>query len=65
MDQHVGRGTLKAGRNEVLIKVCQDANVRSSHAWGFQLRLCDPLGGPVPLTVRDPEALLAPKGARP
>src|SRR5207248_10952700 len=24
MDQHVGRGTLKAGRNEILVKVCQN-----------------------------------------
>jgi hypothetical protein len=51
MDQHVGKGKLQAGRNEVLIKVCQDENVRVSHQWSFQLRLCDELGGAVPVSV--------------
>jgi hypothetical protein len=51
MDQHVGKGKLRAGRNEVVIKVCQDENVRASHQWSFQLRLCDELGGAVPFSV--------------
>ena len=52
MDQHVGRGTLKAGRNEILIKVCQNEQTDSwAQQWSFQLRLCDALGGSVPVTV--------------
>lgn len=48
LDQHIGRGRLRAGRNEILVKVCQDAQVRVSHLWAFQLRLCDELGGAIP-----------------
>lgn len=53
MDQHVGRGTLKAGRNEVLVKVCQNEQKEPwAQTWSFQLRLCDAIGGAVPFTVR-------------
>ena len=46
MDQHVGRGTLRAGRNEILVKVCQNEQTESwAESWGFQLRVCDALGG--------------------
>jgi hypothetical protein len=52
MDQHVGRAVLKAGRNEVLIKVCQNEQTDSwAQQWSFQLRICDAIGGAVPLTV--------------
>jgi hypothetical protein len=52
MDQHVGRGRLKAGRNEILIKVCQNEQEDSwAQQWSFQLRICDALGGAVPVTV--------------
>jgi hypothetical protein len=52
MDQHVGFGTLKAGRNEVLIKVCQNEQKEDwAQDWSFQLRICDALGGAVPFTV--------------
>lgn len=52
MDQHVGKGVLKAGRNEVLVKVCQNEQTESwAQQWNFQLRLCDALGGAVPVTV--------------
>ncbi len=55
MDQHVGHGTLKAGRNEILVKVCQNEQTEDwAQLWSFQLRLCDDLGGPVPLKVVDP-----------
>jgi hypothetical protein len=51
MDQHVGKGTLKAGRNEILIKVCQNEQTDSwAQLWSFQLRVCDHLGGAVPVT---------------
>lgn len=52
MDQHVGKGTLKAGRNEILLKVCQNEQTEEwAQQWSFQLRVCDAIGGPVPVTV--------------
>lgn len=52
MDQHIGLGTLKPGRNEILIKVCQNEQTDSwAQLWSFQLRVCDDLGGPVPVKV--------------
>ena len=54
MDQHVGRGTLKAGRNEILVKVCQNEQTDSwAQQWSFQLRVTDALGGPVPLAEEE------------
>ena len=50
VDQHVGKGFLKAGRNEILIKVCQNEQTDSwAQQWSFQLRVCDSLGGAVPV----------------
>ncbi len=45
-DGHVGKGLLKAGRNELLIKVAQN-NMTPDWAkvWGFSARLCDATGG--------------------
>jgi hypothetical protein len=52
MDQHVARGILKAGRNEILVKVCQNEQTDSwAQQWSFQLRVCDDIGGAVPITV--------------
>ncbi len=52
MDQHVGKGTLKAGRNEILIKVCQNEQDEVwARLWSFQLRICDAIGAAVPVTV--------------
>lgn len=52
MDQHVGKGTLKAGLNSIMIKVCQNNQDESwARQWSFQLRLCDAIGSAVPLTV--------------
>jgi hypothetical protein len=52
MDQHAGRGVLKAGRNEILVKVCQNEQTEAWAAlWSFQLRVCDDLGARVPVTV--------------
>lgn len=49
MDQHVSFGKLKAGRNEILVKLCQNEQTESwAQDWKFQLRLCDALGGAVP-----------------
>lgn len=52
MDQHIGSGVLKTGRNEILIKVCQNEQTETwAQLWSFQLRVCDPLGAAVPLKV--------------
>jgi hypothetical protein len=54
MDQHVGVGTLKPGRNEILVKVCQNYQLEPwAQDWKFQLRLCDDIGGAVPFRVVD------------
>ena len=46
MDQHIGRGTLKAGANELLVKVCQNNQDQAwAQAWAIQCRLCDVTGG--------------------
>ena len=51
IDQHVGKGTLKAGRNEILVKICQNEQTDSwAQLWSFQLRVCDYLGAAVPVT---------------
>ncbi len=50
MDQHVGKGTLKRGRNQILIKVCQNEQTDSwAQRWDFQLRVCDHLGAAAPV----------------
>ncbi|HEX7900189.1 MAG TPA: hypothetical protein VF950_20645 [Planctomycetota bacterium] len=49
IDQYVGRARLKKGRNEVLLKICQnDQKEDWAQSWSFQARLCDALGGGVP-----------------
>jgi len=51
-DQYLSTGTLKAGRNEILLKVCQNNQTDSwAQDWKFQLRLCDATGGSLPVTV--------------
>jgi hypothetical protein len=52
MDQHRGRAVLKAGRNQILIKVCQNEQTEDwAQLWSFQLRITDAIGGAVPVTV--------------
>ena len=54
MDQHIAAGKLRAGRNEVLVKVCQNEQTEDwAQAWSFQLRVTDATGARVPLTVLD------------
>lgn len=54
-DQYVARGTLKAGRNELLVKVCQNNQTEQwAQAWTFQLRLCDATGGALPVKAVAP-----------
>jgi hypothetical protein len=51
LDQYTGRGTLKAGRNELLLKLCQNEQTENwAQEWKFQLRLCDFTGSAVPFT---------------
>lgn len=56
LDHHIGKGTLKAGENIVVLKVCQNNQTESwAQAWQFQLRVCDATGGPLPgVTQRVP-----------
>ncbi len=52
MDQLVAKVWLKAGRNEILVKVCQnDQKEQKAQAWSFLLRICDNAGRPVPVKV--------------
>jgi hypothetical protein len=52
MDQYVIPVTLKAGRNELLLKVCQNEQTEAwAQEWSFQARLCDPAGAAIPFTV--------------
>jgi hypothetical protein len=49
-DSHIAPVTLKAGRNTILVKVCQnDQTEPFAQNWMFQLRITDALGAPVPL----------------
>jgi hypothetical protein len=58
MDQYTARATLRAGRNEILLKVCQNEQTDSwAQNWSFQARLCDPAGEAVPWSpAPDPAA---------
>lgn len=50
-DGHIGRGTLKAGRNELLIKVAQNnMSPPWAKAWNFSARICDATGGKLTVT---------------
>lgn len=45
LDQYIGRGQLKAGRNVILVKICQNEQTEDwAQDWKFQLRVCDSLG---------------------
>lgn len=51
-DQYVAKGTLKSGKNEILVKVCQNNQTEPwAQDWSFQLRLADATGGGVPFKV--------------
>ncbi|HTU26923.1 MAG TPA: hypothetical protein VMF30_16065 [Pirellulales bacterium] len=48
MDQYVGRGELKRGVNQILVKLCQNEQTEEWAAeWKFQLRVADPTGGAI------------------
>jgi len=45
MDQYIARGTLKKGRNRILLKICQNEQKEDwAQGWSFQLRVCDAAG---------------------
>jgi hypothetical protein len=45
IDQYVGRGRMKKGRNEILLKICQNEQDENwAQRWQFQLRVCDQYG---------------------
>lgn len=45
IDQYVGKGKLKPGRNVILLKICQNEQTESwAQDWEFQLRVCDEIG---------------------
>lgn len=57
MDQYVLRGRLRKGRNEILLKICQNEQKEDwAQSWSFQARLCDGLGGAVPFRNATPKA---------
>jgi hypothetical protein len=48
IDQYPVPAELKAGRNEILVKVCQNEQKEDwATDWDFQLRICDPTGAPI------------------
>ena len=65
-DQYFASGTLKAGRNELLVKVCQNNQTENwAQEWKFQLRVCDFTGGALPLKViKNSTSPMAEKGSR-
>jgi hypothetical protein len=64
-DQYIARGKLRAGRNELLVKVCQNEQTDSwAQNWSFQLRICDGIGGPVPLKIVAEKAVEKPEGGK-
>jgi hypothetical protein len=51
IDQYIANATLKAGRNELLLKVCQNEQKEEwAQDWVFQARLCDAVGTAIPFT---------------
>jgi hypothetical protein len=54
MDQYVGAGQLKQGRNLILVKICQNEQKEEwAQEWKFQLRVCDASGKAVLASDRD------------
>jgi hypothetical protein len=48
IDQYTARGTLKYGKNIILVKICQNEQTESwAQKWQFQLRVCDSIGSAI------------------
>lgn len=53
MDQYLGAGDLRPGRNQIVLKICQNEQTEEwAQEWKFQLRVCDALGKAVLATDR-------------
>ena len=53
MDQYIGHGTLKKGKNIILVKVLQNEQTEDwAQDWKYQLRVCDSLGKAILATDR-------------
>ncbi len=64
VDQHIANAVLKAGRNELLVKVCQNEQKEDwAQNWNFQVRLCDAVGTAVPYTQAPVKTDNPPKGS--
>jgi len=45
IDQYVGKVRLRPGKNEILLKICQNEQTEAwAQDWKFQLRVCDAVG---------------------
>lgn len=45
VDQYIGKGKMKKGRNVILLKIGQNEQTEEwAQDWKFQLRVCDPIG---------------------
>lgn len=56
VDQYVARGKLRKGRNDILLKVCQNEQKESyAQVWFYMLRLTDHSGSAVPFTQAEPK----------
>jgi len=44
-DQYVGKSKLRKGKNQILVKICQNEQTENwAQDWEFQLRVCDQYG---------------------
>lgn len=59
MDQYVGRGELRSGRNVILLKICQNEQTEDwAQDWKFQCRVCDASGKAI-LSIDRPATITA------
>ncbi len=55
IDQYRFAGQFRAGKNLILVKVCQNEQMEDwADGWDFQLRICDSLGTPIHSTPSQP-----------
>jgi hypothetical protein len=67
VDQYIAKGELRAGKNTILLKVCQNEQKEPwAQDWKFQLRICDSIGTAILSTDRpvDRTTLLPGKNVR-
>jgi hypothetical protein len=54
IDQYNPTAALKKGRNELLLKICQNEQSEDwAQSWIFQIRICDTAGAAVPVKVQE------------